>query len=147
MSLMASLLCIAIFFAMGLPPKVPLWIRALPILVVASSALFTIRGYRITSDAIEVQRLGWTTRLPRAGLVSVRYEENIMRRSIRLLGNGGLFAVSGWFRNSALGRYRAFVTDARRTVVLRYADQTVVLSPSPPQLFVDTLATELSSHA
>jgi hypothetical protein len=59
-----------------------------------------------------------------------------MRGGFRLWGNGGLFSFTGWFRNSALGVYRSFVTDPHRTVVLRYSARRVVLSPSSPDEFV-----------
>ena len=38
-----------------------------------------------------------------------------------------------------LGRYRAWVTDPRRAVVLEFPDRTIVVSPGRPHLFVDEL--------
>jgi hypothetical protein len=55
-----------------------------------------------------------------------------MRRSLRLFGNGGLFSITGIFQNATLGRYRAFVTDPKQAVVLRYESRVVVLSPANP---------------
>ena len=49
-----------------------------------------------------------------------------MRRGIRTFGNGGGFSFTGFYYNQRLRSYRAFVTDLRRTVVLRYAARTVV---------------------
>jgi Bacterial PH domain len=78
--------------------------------------------------------------LPRSGLESARIEPNAMRSSIRTFGNGGFFSFSGFYWNKALGVYRAFVTDPRRAVVLRYSSKrTVVLSPVSPQDFIDHL--------
>jgi hypothetical protein len=37
--------------------------------------------------------------------------------------------------------YRAFVTDPHRTVVLRYAHRTVVVSPDEPEEFIHNLPT------
>jgi hypothetical protein len=107
--------------------------------VVAIAALLTVRGYSVTPESILVRRLLWATRLPRAGLTSATYAPDAMAHSIRLFGNGGLFGVVGWFKNRVLGRYRAWVTDPRHTVVLRYTDRTVVVSPSPPERFVESL--------
>jgi hypothetical protein len=59
-----------------------------------------------------------------------------MKRSLRVAGNGGVFAWVGWFRNKRLGTYRAFVTDARRCVVLRLPKRPVVVSPDRPEEFV-----------
>ena len=115
------------------------WLQVLPVVLLLGAVPFVIRGYSITADAILVHRCGWTTRLPLAGLGSARAEPNAMSRSIRLFGNGGLFSFTGLFRNKALGNYRAFVTDLRRTVVLRYEKRTVVISPGEPDEFVRDL--------
>ena len=112
---------------------------ALPALLVGGCALFTVRGYGVAPDAILIRRLFWFTRLPREGLQSVAYEPGAMSGSIRTFGNGGLFSFTGWYRNRALGNYRAFVTDGRRTVVLRYTRRTIVVSPGEPEEFVKSL--------
>lgn len=121
------------------------WLAVLLIALLFASALFTVRGYSVRPDAILVHRLFWTTRLPRAGLQSAQVAPNAMRRSIRLLGNGGLFSFTGWFRNKAFGTYRAFVTDPQRAVVLHFRRRTVIVSPSAPEEFVHQL--RVSSEA
>lgn len=107
--------------------------------LVIGCALFGIRGYTITPEAILVHRLFWTTRLPRTGLQSAVFEPDVMRSSIRTFGNGGFFSFSGFYRNKTLGTYRAFVTDLHQTVVLRYGQRTVVVSPAFPEEFVHDL--------
>ena len=101
-------------------------------------ALFTIRGYTVTPDAILIQRLFWATRLPLTGLQSAKFEPRAMRWSIRC-GNGGAFSITGFYWSKSLGIYRAFVTDLRRTVVLRFTSRTVVVSPSTPAEFAREL--------
>lgn len=99
--------------------------------------LSTVRGYVVTESQIEVRRLGWSTILPLAGLATVTGEPDAMRGSLRLFGNGGLFAISGWFWNRRIGRYRAYATDPERAVLLRYRDGTkVVLTPHDVQHFI-----------
>jgi len=115
------------------------WLAWQPLVIVFGCALFTIRGYSITPDAILVHRLFWATRLPRAGLQSARVDPKAMRRSIRTCGNGGFFSISGFYWNKSLGSYRAFVTDPRRAVILKYTRRTVVMSPEPPEEFVRDL--------
>jgi hypothetical protein len=117
----------------------PQWLAPLPLGLALGSALFTIRGYAITPDAILIRRLFWTTRLPRAELQSARSEPDAMRGSLRTFGNGGLFSFSGFFWSKALGSYRAWVTDPHRTVVLVYAQRKVVISPEVPEDFVRDL--------
>ena len=118
----------------------PLSARPAPCSWAAVCALFTVRGYTIAPDAIYVQRLLWATRLPTDGLQSVTFEPNAMRWSLRTMGNGGLFSFTGRYWSRALGSYRAFVTDLKRTVVLRYPNQTIVLSPTLPEKSVYELA-------
>jgi hypothetical protein len=108
------------------------------------TAIFSIRGYAVRADAIEVRRLGWTTRLPRAGLRRVEVAPGVMRGSLRVFGNGGLFALTGRFRNARLGAYRALVTDSDRTVVLHYDNRRVVVSPDRPAEFAHALGVPLA---
>ena len=69
-------------------------------------------------------------------LPSAEADPVALKGSIRLAGNGGLFAFCGWFRNSKLGVYRAFCTDLAHAVVLRFPDRTVVVTPDQPDKFV-----------
>jgi hypothetical protein len=108
-------------------------------LVLPVTALFTIRGYTVTPEAILVHRLFWSTRLPREGLVSATSEPQTLQGSLRVCGNGGMFSFTGWFWSKKLGRFRAYVTDLNRTVVLRYAKRTAVVSPDDPEGFVREL--------
>jgi hypothetical protein len=120
---------------------VPLrWLAILPLVILFGCALCTIRGYSISSDSILVHRLLSSTVLPRAGLESAQVEPDAMRWSLRTCGNGGAFSFSGFYYNQRLRSYRAYVTDPRRCVVLRYATRRVVLSPATPEDFVQDLA-------
>ncbi len=83
--------------------------------------------------------------MPLTDLRSAQVEPRAMRWSVRTLGIGGLFSFSGWYYNTLLGSYRAFVTDPNRTVVLRLGRRSVVVSPSEPDVFVHDLLT--TSHA
>jgi hypothetical protein len=112
------------------------WAALLPLVLLFCTALFTIRGYEIRPEVILVHRLLWDTKLPRAGLESAQAESDAMRGSLRTFGNGGAFSFSGFYYNKRLGSYRAFVTDPRRAVVLRYASRRIVVSPDTPENFV-----------
>jgi len=113
-----------------------MWIRWLPLALVFGCALFTVRGYTITPDAILVRRLFWDTRLPRAGLQAAEFVPGVMCKSIRTWGNGGFFSFTGFYWTRTLRSYRAYVTDLRRTVVLRYERRTIVVSPDRPEDFI-----------
>ena len=137
-----TILCLGIGIEVAQRSSGALWWAAwLPVALALGCALFTVRGYTITPDAILVHRLLWKTRLARAGLESARFVPHAMRWSVRTFGNGGFFSFSGFYWNKALGAYRAYVTDPARTVVLHYrSSRTVLLSPAEPQAFVRELA-------
>jgi len=141
-SVLSLVICVGVG-VWGLLEPVPSTVRlfvhpvipGLLLAIVLGTALFIIRGYTVTPEAILVHRLFWDTRLARAGLVSAKSEPNAMRGSLRF-GNGGMFSFTGWFWNKTLGRYEAYVTDLKRTVVLRWDKRTAVVSPDDPEGFV-----------
>jgi len=117
-----------------------LWRAALvvvPLAVLLGTLPFTVRVYLLTERYIEVRRLGWYSILPLAGLVSITGVPEGLRGSVRIFGNGGLFAITGWFWNRKIGRFRAYATDPGRVVLLRYTDgKQVVVTPHDVQHFI-----------
>jgi hypothetical protein len=122
------------------PPQLRWWPAAVvgvPLLLLAGTLPFMVRGYLLTPDSIQVRRLGWSTALPLAGLAAVSGEPDGLRGSLRLFGNGGLFSISGWFWNRRLGRFRAYATDEDRAVLLRYQNgNKVIVTPHDVQHFI-----------
>lgn len=104
-----------------------------------SFAMFGIRGYEITAKALIIRRMLWNTQLAWDAPVSAVIKPRAMAGSWRLWGNGGFFAFSGRFSNSALGPYRAFVTDLDRTVVLTTPHGLIVVSPDNPDEFAQAV--------
>ena len=120
------------------PQSNPGWIFSmivLPLLILLSAAFFVIRGYILMEDTLLVQRLGWASRIDLSDLNAAETDPEAMTRSIRTFGNGGLFCFAGKFRNKKLGSYRAFVTAPKRSVILRFTDRTIVVSPEEPEAF------------
>ncbi|MDB6031130.1 MAG: hypothetical protein JWM16_1468 [Verrucomicrobiales bacterium] len=147
LSSLLTALCLGIAFVAWNHGGKPFWVGPLMLAFVLGCALFAIRGYTITPDAILVHRLFWKTRLPLLGLNSAKFEPNAMRWSIRTFGNGGFFSYSGFYRNKALGGYRALVTDRHLTVVLRFSRRTVVVSPASPEQFAAEFASPPAAHS
>ena len=119
-----------------------IWIMGMivmPLLILGVAVFFVIRGYMVIDRQLLVQRLGWNSQLSLDNLVSVEYDPQAMRRSLRTFGNGGLFCFAGQFRNKRLGAYRAFATAPQLAVVLKFPDRTVVVTPDDPQKFVDAV--------
>ncbi len=140
---------IGIVALLGLPVAVafvpaggaaPMWlvaaIAAVDLAVLAVTALFLIRGYRLDDRGLHVERLLWADRLPLAGVRRAWPDPEAMSRSLRLFGNSGFVCIAGLFSNRKLGRYRAFATDPRRAVVLQSAERTVVVTPDEPLRFL-----------
>lgn len=151
LSIVSSALCVAIAF-MPHTAATPAnqhfsWLRAVPLALMAGCALFTIRGYRVGEGAVWVQRLFWSTRLPLQELQSAEFIPNAMAGSLRTCGNGGFYSFSGCYRSKLLGPYRAYVTDQRVTVVLRFPSRTVVLSPASPEDFLREVSAARTSPA
>ncbi|MCK4503992.1 MAG: hypothetical protein KAW14_00120 [Candidatus Aegiribacteria sp.] len=119
----------------------------IPIIILFIALLFTVKGYVIRGNVLGVRRLLWETEIDLSSLVSVYHDSKAMTGSIRTLGNGGLFSFSGKYRSGKLGPFRAFVTDFRNCVVLKLAEQVIVVSPDNPEMFVEILSNIHSAHA
>lgn len=101
--------------------------------------LFMVRGYTLERDRLRIQRLGWSSSIDLADLREFRADPDAMKGGWRICGNGGLFCFSGYFRSRTLGNFRPFVTDPKRSVVLRTARKTCIVSPEDPERFVTAL--------
>ncbi|MEM9819333.1 MAG: PH domain-containing protein, partial [Cyanobacteria bacterium P01_D01_bin.6] len=117
----------------------------LPLVILVATAFFCIRGYAIAGHTLTVQRLGWESTVELRNLISAEVVPTAMDESLRLFGNGGLFAFSGKFRNQALGKYTAYATNPRNSVVLKFPQKTVVLTPDDPKGFVEAVLATQSS--
>lgn len=126
----------------------PVWVRLLaPACVVAIFgiiALFSVQGFTVKGRELWVQRPLWQTRLPLGDLQQAHVDPTAMKGAWRSAGNGGLLVFCGWFRSRKLGKFRAFVTDQSRCVVMEFKDRKLVVSPDDPAGFVKAL--ELSPN-
>jgi len=133
-------------FTLGMPLVLAIWrgrprfVIALLMTILATALSLCVRGYEVVPGELRVRRLLWSTRWPLDPSTRATIRPNAMRGSWRTWGNGGLFAISGRFSGSGLGRYRAFVTDAARTVVLETQQGIVVVSPDRPAEFSAAIA-------
>jgi len=108
-------------------------------LILGITSLFCVRGFEIRRGDLWIRRSFWETRVPLAELNGAWADPQAMHRSIRSAGNGGLTAYTGWFRSKKLGRYRAWVTDPARAVVLEIGEKKIVVSPDRPSSFLRAL--------
>ncbi len=111
----------------------------LPLTILFISVFFIIRGYILTEEAIFIQRLFWKNKLDLTDIVSAEADPHAMAKSIRTFGNGGLFCFAGAFYNKRLSSYRAFATDPKLSVVLKFKNRRVVVTPGKPKEFVERI--------
>lgn len=130
---------VMVFAASFLPPPVGIFfVSGLP-LVAIPSYFMSVSGFSIREGRLLVHRVGWAKEFDLAKLTGVEVNPHAMLGSIRLCGNGGLFCFIGWYRNTVIGRYRAYVTDTARGVVLEIGGEKIVVSPDDPEAFVESL--------
>src|SRR5664280_2873735 len=114
------------------------FVFVVPLAILLVALCFLVRGYEFDGTGLYIERLLWRTPVGLEGLNRAWRDPSAIRRSLRLFGNGGLFAITGIFQSKALGRYRAFVTNPKQAVVLRY-ETRVVLSPADPDALLGHL--------
>lgn len=103
--------------------------------ILTTAVVHCVRGYEVGPGELRVRRLLWATPWPLDGSAQATVRPDAMRGSWRTWGNGGLYAITGRFSGSGLGRYHAFVTDPARTVVVTTQRGIVVVSPDRPAEF------------
>ncbi|MCK9537926.1 PH domain-containing protein [Dokdonella sp.] len=122
----------------GHDPLARTLLLVVPTLILVLSWAWRPTGYAIDATGIYVLRSVGRLRIA-APTASASIDDKVFPGSLRLFGNGGLFAFSGYFRNRKHGSFRAWVTDASSTVVLHSDARTVVISPVDRRRFVAVL--------
>ncbi|NIT13371.1 MAG: hypothetical protein GTN99_03735 [Candidatus Dadabacteria bacterium] len=76
-------------------------------------------------------------------ITDCRLIEDRVPFTVRLWGNGGVFAGTGIFWNKRYGVFRMYVTNARQKdfVVVETENQIVIISPENPQVFIESWRT------
>lgn len=134
--------------AIGFVVSGSLWVRGLLGSLLLGTLAFGVRSYSVQDGQVHVHRLGWRpTRFDLEALEDVYVQPGITMGSIMTFGNGGLFAFTGWFRNSLLGSYRAYATKVENAVVLDMNDGPVVVTPDDPTAFVEAVEAEREGEA
>ena len=118
-------------------------------LTVGITALFVVRRFELGRGVLRVRRSFWRTEIDLADLKEVELDPQALRGAWRMFGNDGLFAIHGWFWSKRLGKCRAFITDPKNSVVLRFTNPNtnmknlIVISPDNPCSFVREMRRQL----
>ncbi len=142
-ALLLGVVALLVVNAVSGPPRDGpiLWaLAAVIMLFIPGIAVFAIREYQLGADELRIVRPGWESRVSLHGLQGVSADPKAFSGLVlRLFGIGGVFGMIGVFWSRRLGRFRAWVTDPERTVVLTFPDRTVLISPDDPAAFVANL--------
>lgn len=111
----------------------------IPVAILILCLAFSVRGYSVVDGNVLVHRPGWSNTFEGAKIGTVTFDPGVMSGSIRTFGIGGLFGYIGHFRNTILGAYRAYATDPMNSVVIKYGDKNIVVTPDRPTEFVATV--------
>ena len=110
-----------------------------PFLILIIAFFFMIRGYVITQNTLLIKRLFWYTKLDLTCLISVEADPEAMTGSKRTFGNGGFFSITGMYWNKKNGSYRAFATNPKFSIILKFINRTVIVTPDKPEEFAAKL--------
>ena len=115
------------------------------ICIILICALFGVYGYTIQNESIHIIRLGWKKRIKITDIKKVEFIPNAMKKSIRTWGIGGAFGYIGYFNNRILGKYKAFATNRKNTVILylNSKENLYVLTPDKPEAFIECLKKQM----
>ena len=106
--------------------------------LVAICGLWRPRAFRVTPEAIAIERL-WlrSATIPLHDVRSVdRVEASVLARTRRVFGVGGLGGMVGAFANPILGHFDCYCTDASKLVLIT-ARTKYLISPEDPDGFLD----------
>ncbi|MEM8603603.1 MAG: PH domain-containing protein [Cyanobacteria bacterium P01_H01_bin.121] len=142
--LLLGIVCLGWFAGPGqikptLSPDRIFWLLAmvgLPLLLVLSTGIYAVRGYRIEGSVLYIQRVGWQNRIDLTALHRAESEPAALDTAVRLWGNGGFFSFTGWFRSQQHGRFQVFGTDPSKGVMLTFPERKVFITPDDPQHFI-----------
>lgn len=111
----------------------------LVVLIGITSISWFIRGYTITSDSILINHPGWTTKLDLKKLSSASRVPVGAYAGIGLFGVWGAYSVTGIAYSSTYGLHRRYLTNRWNSVVLKFGDKVVLVSPDNPDEFIGLL--------
>jgi hypothetical protein len=104
--------------------------------------LYAPTAYEISNNRLIVYRNYGKREF--TNVTGCRYIEDKVPFTIRLWGNGGVFAGTGIFWNRLYGVFRMYITHARQSefVVVQTDRQIIVISPENPRVFRESWKTQ-----
>ncbi|NIS08167.1 MAG: hypothetical protein GWO07_05265 [Candidatus Dadabacteria bacterium] len=99
--------------------------------------LYAPRAFEISDSKLIVYRNYGEIEF--SNVTACRYIEDKVPFTLRLWGNGGVFAGTGIFWNSRFGVFRMYVTNAKQKefVLVETEDRIIIISPENPEEFIE----------
>jgi hypothetical protein len=130
----------------GAPPALALAPASLLALTCGIAFALSPRGYAIEAGKLRLERPLRAIEIPLASIRAAgALPDGALRGSVRVAGSGGLFGYYGRFWSRRLGAFRLHATRRTGLVVVDTAADRFVLSPEPPERFVEVLLAHAGS--
>lgn len=121
----------------------PIWEGVLVIIILVGALFAPFLTYPqyiiVTDEGIGIHTLARTRLIPYSNIETIeRLDKScIQGGTIRLFGIGGMLGNIGWFRNSQLGTFRAYITDSNKVFLIRLKQgKPIAISVSEPDDFM-----------
>lgn len=121
----------------------PIWEGVLVIIILVGALFAPFLTYPqyiiVTDEGIGIHTLARTRFIPYSNIETIeRLDKScIQGGTIRLFGIGGMLGNIGWFRNSQLGTFRAYITDSNKVFLIRLKQgKPIAISVSEPDDFM-----------
>lgn len=121
----------------------PIWEGVLVIIILVGALFAPFLTYPqyiiVTDEGIGIHTLARTRLIPYSNIETIeRLDKTFMSMStIRLFGISGMLGNIGWFKNSQIGIFRAYITDTEKAFLIRLKEgKPVVISVSEPDEFM-----------
>lgn len=135
--------CIAYTLYMTINQYMPVWEGMLVILILVGALFAPFLTYPqyivVTDEGIGIHTLARTRLIPYSNIETIeRLDKSFMHAgTIRLFGISGMLGNIGWFRNSQLGTFRAYITDSNKVFLIRLKQgKPIAISVSEPDDFM-----------
>ena len=111
----------------GWLPVVVVLLIFVPLMVV--TWLLAPQTLMIDRNALTIGRRMNPVEISLGDIVRVeRVESKVVRRAIRKMGNGGMWAYTGRYYHSSVGNYQLFATELRNLILIETHDKKYVIS-------------------
>lgn len=112
-----------------------LYVAILFFIVIFAAFAITPLRVRVNDKGITIRLMLGRKFIPRDEIKEIR-PFNKERFTVRLLGSGGLFGFTGWFRNREIGVFSALATDLDKSYIIRRKHQLpIMISVADPSIF------------